>query len=228
MQRKNNTFIKNKIYFNNRMTGFTLIEMLLAVSILAMVVATIFTSLRIGINAWEKGEKNIVFLQTKRAVSDLLFREINSAYPYIITPGTLDTHVKYNAFFGKSDSLKLVSLVNATGTVKGLSLIEFWTDEENGLMIGEREALFSSLSDLNDIDLRDEESAVSICREIKKLRLRYFDRQDNNETGEWLESWDPEDKKTRLPLFVELILVYSDKDDEETEETLIIPVVASL
>ena len=219
--------IDMKKYRLKSRSGFTLIEMMLAVSILAMVIATIFTSLRIGINAWEKGEKNIGFFQTKRAVHEILFREINSAYAYTITPGELDKHVKYNAFFGEPDSLKFVSYVSSTRINTGLSLLELWTEDKEGLMLGESEALVSNLSDLNDIDLKDEERAVSICNEIKKIHFRYFDRKNKNEEGEWLDSWDPKDKKKRLPLFVEVILVYIDKDDEETEETLIIPIMAA-
>ena len=196
-------------------------------SILAMVIAVISTSFRIGINAWEKGESKIEAFQTKRAVNALIYREIQSAYPYTITPGELDTHVKYNAFFGESDSLKFVSYASTTGRSTGLSLIEMCADEEEGLFIGEREATVSNLSDLDDIDLRDEDTAVSVCSEIKEISFRYFERDNNDEEGEWLKSWDPKDKKKRLPLFVEVLLIYTDDKDEESEEVLIIPVIAA-
>ena len=208
-------------------SGFTLIEVMLAVSILAMVIAVISTTFRIGINAWEKGENKIKSLQTKRALNALIYREIKSVYPYTITPSELDTHIKYNAFFGESDSLKFVSHASTTGRSTGLSLIEMWTEEDKGLFIGEREAIVSNLSDLNDIDLRDEDTAVSVCREIKEISFRYFERKNKDEEGEWQENWDPEDKKKRLPLFVEVLLVYIDDNDEESEELLVVPVIAA-
>ena len=218
---------KNTAKPSKSSSGFTIIEIMLAVSILAMVIATVFTSFRIGINAWEKGESKIEAFQTKRAVNTLIYREIKSAYPYTITPGELDTHIKYNAFFGESDSLKFVSHASTTGRSTGLSLIEMWTEDEKGLFIGEREALVSNRSDLNDIDLRDEDTAVSVCSEIKEISFRYFERKNKDEEGEWQENWDPEDKKKRLPLFVEVLLVYIDKNDEESEEVLVIPVMAA-
>ena len=218
---------KNTRATDKNESGFTLIEIMLSVSILAMVIAVIFTTFRIGINAWEKGESKIESLQTKRAVNALIYREINSVYPYTITPGELDTHIKYNAFFGESDSLKFVSHASTTGRSTGLSLIEMWTENEKGLFIGEREAIVSNRSDLNDIDLRDEDTAVSVCSEIKEISFRYFERKNKDEEGEWQENWDPEDKKKRLPLFVEVLLVYIDKNDEESEEMLVIPVMAS-
>ncbi len=58
--------VKNiALTFKDSRSGFTLIEMMLAVSILAMVIVTIFTSLRIGINAWEKGKKTSAFFKPK-------------------------------------------------------------------------------------------------------------------------------------------------------------------
>lgn len=207
--------------------GFTLIEVILAVSILAMVVTTVFTSLRIGINAWEKGEKNIEFLQTQRSVHNLLFREINSAVAYTLPVGELDQHLRYNAFFGESDTIKFVSYISSTRTEKGLTLLEFWVEEDNGLMVGEHKALVSNHADLDAIDLRDDENAVSLCRRISAMALRYFDRENPDEEGEWLDRWDPKNMKKRLPLFVEIVLTYRDETEGGFEETMVIPVIAS-
>ncbi len=208
--------------------GFTLIEMLLAVSIFAMVTTIIFSSFRTGLGAWEKGEQDIDFFQKTRSVSELLYREINSAYPYSITPGVLDKHKKFFAFFGKSDSLKLVSHANLHRRAGGLSLLEIWVDEKAGLMLGEAPALVSNLSDLEDIDLRDEELSVSLLAEVQKIDLRYFDRETSKEEGEWLERWDPKNKKSRLPLFVELVLTITDRYEEEFTQRLIIPVMSNI
>ncbi|HEX7533874.1 MAG TPA: prepilin-type N-terminal cleavage/methylation domain-containing protein [Syntrophales bacterium] len=41
---------------NGHNRGFTLLELLIALTITAMIVAIIFGALRIGIRAWEKGE----------------------------------------------------------------------------------------------------------------------------------------------------------------------------
>jgi len=227
---KKNGFIHNPENRPGRVRsrkGFTLIEMILAVSILAMVVTTVFTSLRIGINAWEKGEKNIDFLQAQRSVHTLLFREINSAVPYRLPVGELDQHLKYNSFFGESDTIKFVSYISSTRTEKGLTLLEFWVDEETGLMVGEHKALMSSHAELDDIDLRDEERAVCLCSRISEMTLRYFDRENPDEEGEWLDRWDPKNMEKRLPLFVEIVLTYTDETEDEFEETMIVPVIAS-
>ena len=44
--------------------GFTLLELVLAIAILAMVVGVIFGAFRAGISAWQGGERDIVFHQS--------------------------------------------------------------------------------------------------------------------------------------------------------------------
>ena len=222
--------LKNGVHTNH---GFTLIEMILAVSIFSMVVVIMFSSFRIGIGSWEKGEKDLEFFQRIRSSADLLFREIGSTYPYKIDPGELDTHKQFYAFFGKPDSLKFVSYASMNKRESGLSLLEIWVDEEKGLMLGEEAALISNMSALNDIDLRDDDRAVVVCPEASKIDFRYFDRKRREEDGEWSDRWNPQDKierkDPRLPLFVEVMVTFrKDSDEEELKEKLIVPIMCDI
>ena len=190
-----------------------------------MVVTVIFSSFRLGFRAWESGEAGIEFFQRVRAVSELIFREINSTYPYKITPGVLDTHKRFFAFFGKPDSLKFVSYANLHKRTGGMSLLELWVSEGEGLKMGEGLALFSNQSDLDDLDLRSEDRSVVLLPEAKKINFRYFSRKRKEDEGEWLENWDPKDKGTRLPLYVEISFNILDSNDEELTERLIVPIM---
>ncbi len=220
---KNKMEIEHGLKVSHR--GFTLIEMILAVSIFSMVVTIIFSSFRLGLGAWEKGENNIEFFQRVRASSDFLYRQVSSIYPYKITPGPLDTHKEFFAFFGKSDSMKFVSYVGANSKSGGVNLIEIWVSSSNDLMVGQDVILVSNLSDLKDMDLRRDDESFVICPDVEKLELRYFDRDKKGDEGQWLESWDPKNKKKRLPLFVELTIAFKDKNDELLKQRLIVPII---
>ncbi|MEI6126178.1 MAG: prepilin-type N-terminal cleavage/methylation domain-containing protein [Pseudomonadota bacterium] len=168
-------------------SGFTLIEILLAITIFSMVVAVMFSAFRVGIGSWEKGERGIEFYQKMRAVSALLHREISAAYPYLLTPGELDTHVKFFAFFGRGESLKFVSYSNLHRKASGLSLLELWVNESKGLMLGEAPALSSNLSDLDATPVRHDDNSMVLSPAVRKIEFRYFDRKKGEEDGEWLE-----------------------------------------
>ena len=206
-------------------SGFTLIEMILAISIFSMVIAVVFSSFRVGLGAWQKGEDNIEFYQRVRAVSDFLYRQISSTFPYKVTPGLLDTHREFFAFFGKPDSLEFVSYANINGLEGGLSLLEIWVNSNNELMIGHDVALVSNISDLKDINLRDEDKSFLISPDVERLQFRYFDREKEDEEGQWIDSWDPKDKRKKLPLFVEVTIIFKDKHDEQLKNRLVVPIV---
>jgi general secretion pathway protein J len=208
--------------------GFTLIEMLLAIAIFSMVIGVIFTSFRLGISSWEKGEKDLERYQRMRAISELFYREIRSCFPYILTPGELDKHVQFYAFFGEPDSLKFVSSASIAKTNRGLSLLEFWVNPKNGLMVGEDRALGQ---DLSDSMLRDENRSTVIDSSIKKVRFRYYDQKKKGEQGEWVQRWNPRDKtgsEMRLPRAVQLSIEYDMGRGRVFTEELMIPIYTDI
>jgi len=211
-----------------RCRGFTLLELLLAISIFAVVVVVLFSSFSVGIGAWEKGEAGIEFQQRLRAVSELMFREISSTYPYFLTPSQLDKHTSYVAFFGESDSLRLVSYANLHKRASGLCMLEFWVSERSGLLLGEAAALAANKEDFDAVPLRSPEYSLEICKDVQGLQFRYFDQKNDDEPGEWLERWDPVERQGVMPKIIEVTLTFLDQRGEETTQQLIIPIMSSL
>jgi general secretion pathway protein J len=208
--------------------GFTLLELLLAISIFAVVVAVLFSSFWVGIGAWEKGEAGIEFQQRMRAVSELMFREISSTYPYFLTPSQLDKHISYVAFFGEPNSLRFVSYANLHKRASGLCMLEFWVSERRGLLLGEAAALCANKEDFDAVPLRSAENALEICSDVKGLQFRYFEQKNEDEPGEWLERWDPVEQQGVMPKIIEVTLTFLDQRDETVTQQLIIPIMSSL
>ena len=61
--------------------GFTLLEVLVGLSIMAVIVAVAFTGLSIGIDSWRRGTRKIEELDQRFAVERLLQRQIGTAIP---------------------------------------------------------------------------------------------------------------------------------------------------
>jgi len=209
-----------------RARGFTLIELMLAITIFAMVVGVIFSSFQAGISAWQGGERDIVFYQSMRAVTDLLFREISGTNAYKINPGEMDTHKDFSAFFGTSDSLVFVSTATLRNRIGGLSLIELWVDDR-GLMIGEAPALFADYEEMRGINLRTDDHAGLVSGWVKKMKLRYLKRDGDDDNGVWLDQWDSRsDDGHDLPLMVEIVLLFEDVRGREIEQAVLVPVMS--
>ncbi len=62
-------------------SGMTLLEVLLAVSITAVVVLLLVGGLRIGLRAWEAGERQAAAQQGRGAIVELVRGALAAAYP---------------------------------------------------------------------------------------------------------------------------------------------------
>ncbi len=62
--------------------GFTLIELIIAITIVSMIMAIILGGMRLSIRAWEVGEGRVEVYQTGRVILERMSQEIKSIYPY--------------------------------------------------------------------------------------------------------------------------------------------------
>ena len=85
--------------------GFTLLEVLVAVVIMAVIMTTAFGALRLGGRSWEAGVTRASDNERFRAVADLMRRQVSQIIPMTWPDGTK----KRIAFEGASDQLRFVS-----------------------------------------------------------------------------------------------------------------------
>ena len=212
--------------------GFTLLELLLSITILSLVLVMIYGTLSIGSRAWEKGERDISKIQRMRVIMDLLSREIKSAFPYEVTPSELDVHKKFYAFEGKKDSISFVSAVPLKGGRGRLSWLSFWVESDEGLVVVERDALRTDIfKERNSID---ENELVVLDPRITRMRFEYYKLKSGKEEGEgegmWEEHWDAE-KEGMLPRAVKVELTFEEEGKGEEDEgeiyyrELVIPIM---
>src|SRR3990167_8151642 len=66
----------------NPQGGFTLIELIIAITIVSMIMAIILGGMRLSIRSWEVGEGRVEVYQTGRVILERMSQEIKSIYPY--------------------------------------------------------------------------------------------------------------------------------------------------
>ena len=99
--------------------GFTLIELMLALAIVATLLAVTFAGLRVGLSAWRRGEDRAEAQQHVRSLFSVLGRTVAGAYPYQAGGATQGAGVNQGAsasssqpvilFRGESDRIALVT-----------------------------------------------------------------------------------------------------------------------
>lgn len=181
--------------------GFTLLELLVAMTMMSIIASSLYASLSIGFKAKESSESSIEEKRSARIVIDLLKREIVSALPPKgVLAGKFEGTDNRDSKGNDSDSLIFYSSVYnpeddevACDIIRVELAVSIPEDsDEKVLMRGVTTNLLSpkSLDPYENI----------LCRGIKSLNLRYYDGYD------WLDEWDSSGHDNSLPEAVEITI----------------------
>lgn len=206
--------------------AFTLLELMVSMTILSVIVVIILSGFRIGIRSWEVGERQAEKNQRLRMAAAQLSDEIRSAFALQIK-GNIDdddeTVEPFNGFFGDANSLKFItSTIGLTPSPMGTRLraVSYKVDS-NGLVVVESYLNFEEF--FEDPESVGEE--IIINPDVSDISFLYWDcytqtleeeeeeKIEPEDICEWVDTWDPiEDliKKSEM----------KSDEDKEKEETI--------
>lgn len=110
------------------MVGFTLLELLVTMTLIGLVVVLISGALRVGIGAWERGTRKVSAIQNVRVALDLMKGQITSAMPVRVEKEGKEIQI----FKGDSKHLAFVSSVALTPGPSSGAVYARYAIEENG------------------------------------------------------------------------------------------------
>ena len=173
--------------FKNQ-SGFTLLELILSMSIVAMIVALGLGGVRLGISARDVGEQTVDTYQRLRIITEQLKQKLQSTYPVFISQkdGTahaqsLSSTKRMLAFEGNSDSIRFVTFATAMTASDSTTLsheVKFYIGEhpetgQTGVILMER-----AISDGNifsRIDPRSDSTQFFVLAEnVSQMKFRYY------------------------------------------------------
>ncbi len=174
---------------NRREQGFTLLELLISLTILTIVTVIIGSGLRLAMDAWEKGEIETGETQRLRILSSIFSQQLKSVYPYMIKIDSENVIV----FEGDKNSIFFVTATNDI-SYGGLKWVRYDYKDKTLYF---KEGLLPDKELMDNIE-GDEEILDS---EIGEVTFEYFVAH----TDEWKDSWDFDDS---LPDAVKIKISY--------------------
>jgi prepilin-type N-terminal cleavage/methylation domain-containing protein len=176
--------------------GFTLIEVVLALSIFALMGAILYGAFSLSHTAVAKSDTNSTRNQKQRVIADLLGSYVRSSFPY------RDSPQDQSVFFdGEIDRLTFISAYSQAMGGRGMARISIVVDEDtNGRAALKLEE--SAPVRLNsDAGSGGQSHSVVMQENVREFRLAYLDPQTEDEN--WEERWDGREKRI-LPRAVRL------------------------
>jgi prepilin-type N-terminal cleavage/methylation domain-containing protein len=170
-------------------SGFTLLELLISMTILALIFVTVLGAIQIGTKSWESGEQRAEENQRTRALYDTLARDLTMLYPLRVKDQDRDVL----AFRGKSDSLWFATPPESYGAEPFshmARIVTYAVEPDRGLVAAERYPLVgvNAASDLSEGRVRELDERVS------EARFRYLLPEGKPEEAlppTWRDFWDP-------------------------------------
>jgi general secretion pathway protein J len=169
--------------------GFTLIEVVLALTIFALLGAILYGAFALSHSALAKAQGAAERSQAQRATADLLGSYIRSAYPYRSSPQDQAVY-----FSGETDSLAFISAYSHGMGGRGLARIEITSDDQDdsgGAALNLEEA--TPVRVAGDGGASGQSLRVVLKQRIRDWRLAYLDPQAEEET--WQDRWDGQERR---------------------------------
>jgi len=176
--------------------GFTLVEILIALAIMAMIVASTFTIFRSASKSWQKGETRSQRYQNARSAVSRISAEISQA---VINSNEL------SKFTGDKNKISFISFVSTDSGIFELSEVEYWLD-------GAKRLLMRNDDIEPDYDSGTYDHSDILSDNVSELEFSYFDGSI------WLDVWNSDEATgIGLPKAVKIKIRVEDKKAREGE-----------
>ena len=198
---------------HGRQRGFTLIEIVIALSIVGALLVIMFGGLRVGLAAWRRGEDRAELLEHERNVDQMVDRAVTGSYLY--NPGTTPASQPGILFEGEPDRLAFVTVAPPVPPSVPIAFTAVTISLETGATPG----LAIRQKALPNSDPFEAVPPAFVDPAVTALRFRYL-----REVGaDWEERWDAT-KEKGLPVAVEVMLTTQFGGRRIEHPPLVIPI----
>jgi general secretion pathway protein J len=175
-----------------RNAGFTLLELIISITLVAIIVLIVAGAASLGYRSFSTGERKLNAIERLRASLIIIDAQIQSGVPLTLEDGG----VKQYYFVGEQDSLKFSTNHSIWGGQRGYVIVNYRVEADNQ---GKR-TLFASE---NKVGMENQKE-TKLLEGFNEITFDYFKQDTTEEEGEWVTQWVDEEM---MPAKIRLNLV---------------------
>ena len=186
-----------------RTSGFTLVELLLAITLMSILLGLTYTGLRAATRASQRGEIMLAAGSELRASHQFMRRQLNQMLPLSFAE-TDDLEELRIVFQGDANHIQFVAPMPGYLGAGGpqVQLVELVSDDSGGLFLQFSHALLQGFTE----DRLHDRDPVILLEGVSSASFEFLGEDEDGEMTGWYSNWDREDI---LPVAVRLDLEFN-------------------
>ena len=213
--------------------GFTLLEVIIAFTILGLMSGIIFSSFRESLNSYEKSQERLDVAARKRVLQDLIKRQIGSLFPVRPSASFLDLQAaeaqqteqtrvfaQMPLFSGTSEAVTFATVAPLMLQENpGLTIVHYGLaqDDRGNTYLGAAEATYMGLESFRAMLDPPTRTPLALIEDIVDLSFQYYGFDPQSQTYDSFDSWNGEELLA-IPLAIRI---------DYDENHLLVPINAS-
>jgi general secretion pathway protein J len=172
-----------------RPPGFTLLELIISVTLVAIIVLVVAGAASLGYRSFSSGEKKLNVIERLRSSLTIIDAQVQSGVPLTLEDGG----VKQYYFVGEQDTLKFSTNYSIWGGLRGYVIVHYRVEaDERGKKI-----LYAAEYKVGMENQRE----IKLLEDFDDITFEYFKQDATEEVGEWVGKWiDEEMMPSRIRL----------------------------
>lgn len=185
--------------------GFTLVELLVGLTLLGLILMVLFGGLRFGTAVWQAGEAQADRMAELQAIQSFVHRQLSRAQPVrrLVQAGRREIQ-----FEGEASSLRFISIMPAHLGTPGYYLIEFRERRMDGRtqLVMRRRLYQPGTGEVETIGTAEERVLLD---GIAGLEISYFGAERRDDPAVWHGRWL---NSAALPALVRIEITFQNGD----------------
>jgi general secretion pathway protein J len=187
-----------------RSGGFTLVELVIAMTLMALIGVAVSGVLVIGARAASSAERKTEQARRYRVATELIVRQLRSAAAVRVPEEDdegLDKGEDLPFFVGERDRLSFVTAAPQMPESSGLAVVELWMEDDQ-LLMSETPYFVVKAADRFSPKYESLTFAAPLLYDVKSVAFEY--QRSDLDRGNWSDSWDTSEEEGNLPASVRI------------------------